>query len=163
MGAVPPLYERNINIKLKFCGFSLTDTAQNLQSPKEVAESISSSMTLSCFTCALLKGMVRHTGLVMSDSSFKVTSVQVSAFPRYWQLCIAVAPLTNELGSRPSGRSVLCPITQLSKQQCLRTESGHVGVEPVLSIVQRGLWEAVSRVLHQRNVFPCKLLCCPPA
>lgn len=139
------------------------DTAQNLQSPKEVVERISGAMTLSCSQCALLKCMVRHIALVMFNNSFKVTSMQVSAFPWYPELCIPTAPLTDELGSKLSGRSVLCPITQLSKQQRLRTESEHVGVEPVLSFMQRGLWEAVSRVLHQRNLFPCKLLYCPPA
>lgn len=108
------------------------DTAQNLQSPKEVVERISGAMTLSCSQCALLKCMVRHIALVMFNNSFKVTSMQVSAFPWYPELCIPTAPLTDELGSKLSGRSVLCPITQLSKQQRLRTESEHVGVEPVL-------------------------------
>lgn len=139
------------------------DTAQNLQSPKEVVERISDAMTLACSRYALLKGVVRHTALVMLNNSFKVTSVQVSAFPWYPQLCIPIAPLTDELRNELSGRLVLCPMTQLSKQQCLRAESEHVGVELVLSFMQRGLWEAVPRVLHQRNLFPCKLLYFPPA
>lgn len=109
------------------------NTAQNLKFPKKVLERISGTLTLSCFQYALLKGVVRHTALMMFHSIFKVTSVQVSSFSG--TLSCAFPPLPYRwAGNELSG--LFCPITQLSKQQCLSTESECLGIGPVPSFME---------------------------
>lgn len=51
---------------------------------------LEASLVLSGSQYALLDGVVRHTALVVVNNRFKVTSVQVPAFPQYPQLRIPV-------------------------------------------------------------------------
>lgn len=85
------------------------DTAQSLQSPKEMVERISGAMTLSCTQYTLLKSVVRHTVLMMFSNSFKVPSScsPFQAFPqlplqRSWEVNFQVGQLSVPLHSQLS-------------------------------------------------------------